>query len=181
MRIRRILGAAALMLAVVSVSGMLGGCALTESVEPVVKEVTSRIFPSVDVSGNNEGYESAGDLGEPVEPAESLTGFAYDQLDESIQLIYAQLYTGIASRKTEFTIRAADTEDIKPALSAIMTDCPQFFWIDGNANMSGFRTLGIWRIKLNFIVEPDEIDYVQSRIDAKVEEYLDQLLSLIHI
>lgn len=122
-----------------------------------------------------EQVTTASDLGDPIEPAGSLSGFAYDQLDESVRDIYAQLYAGISQRKSEFTIRAKDTEDIKPALSAIMTDCPQFFWIDGNANMSGFRSLGIWRITLNFTVEPDQIDGIESRIEQKVQEYLSMI------
>ncbi len=150
--------------------------AVTESVGSAAAGQESSASVSADAdSGQTEQKTTAADLGDPIQPADSLSGFAYDQLDSAIQEVYAQLYAGISQKKKEFTIRAKDTEDIKPALSAIMTDCPQFFWIDGNANMSGFRTLGIWRITLNYTVEPGEIEGIQARIEEKVQEYLSLL------
>ena len=114
-------------------------------------------------------------FGFPVGGTDGLSGFAYDQLEENVQSVYAQLYTGVSERKQKFTLNASDTEDIKSALSALIIDHPEFFWIDGNAGMSGYKALGIWQISLDFTVNADEIDSIAARIDEKANEYLASL------
>ena len=110
--------------------------------------------------------------GFPVSSTEGLTGFAYDQLSEESQSVYNQLYTGISEHRSEFTLRAKDSEYIKTALTSLIIDHPEFFWIDGNASMSGFKGIGIWQIRLDFNVDASEIDSIQAVIDAAVQEYL---------
>ena len=114
-------------------------------------------------------------FGFPVEATEGLSGFAYEQLMEETQSVYSQLYTGISDRKSKFTLRASDAEVIKTALTAILVDHPEFFWISGNAGISGFKTFGIWQIQLEFSTPSDQIDEVFERIEPCVEEYLASL------
>lgn len=125
------------------------------------------------LTGNTEVY--AEEPGEPIEPAGNLSGFAYESLSDEEKLIYAQLYAGIRDLKSEFTISASDSDRIGPALSAILTDCPEFFWIDGSASMSGFKILGIWTITLGFNIPAEEIESRREQIEQKAEEYLAML------
>ena len=111
-------------------------------------------------------------FGLPMEETSGLSGFAYDQLDSSVQSVYAQLFTGISEERSKFSLRAPGTEAIKEALSAVILDHPEFFWIDGDASMSGFSALGIWQIELEFNVAPEEIGSIRSVIEDKVAEYL---------
>ncbi len=101
--------------------------------------------------------------------------YAWDYLDEGTRLIYTQLYTGIAGHEQTFRISATDSDRIFPALEAVMADCPEFFWIDGSAEISGNKLLGIWSITLGFNVSPEEIESAQSVIDAGTEDYLSSL------
>ena len=113
--------------------------------------------------------------GFPVSETEGLSGFAYDQLGEEEQYVYRQLYTGVSQRLSEFTLRAKDSEYIKSALTALIIDHPEFYWIDGNANMSGFKGIGIWQIRLDFNVDSSQIDSIQAVIDEAAEEYLSSI------
>ena len=105
-------------------------------------------------------------------PAEDLSGFAYDQLDEDTKSAYSYLCAGIKEKKSSFPIRAKNTEAIKKAISAILIDHPEFFWLDGSAEMTGFETVGIWKVTLGFNVGEEEIDGISGTIEEKAEEYL---------
>ncbi len=105
----------------------------------------------------------------------SLSGFARGFLDEEEKLVYSQLYSGIAERRSKFSVSASSTDKIGNALSAILTDCPEFFWIDGSAEMSGFQLLGVWEVSLGFNIPEEEIDSAQEVIDRKTGEFLASL------
>ncbi|MDO4619821.1 MAG: transglutaminase domain-containing protein [Lachnospiraceae bacterium] len=122
----------------------------------------------------SEGTAAAGNP-QTVGETDLSDGFVYAQLSPSAQKVYAEIYQEIRDHRTEFTVHSSDTEDIKQAISAVLADCPQFFWVDGTASMSGFRALGTWTITMNYIVSPDEIDGIQARIEEKVQEYLKQI------
>ena len=64
---------------------------------------------------------------------------------------------------------------LRKVYNAVIFDHPEFFWIDGNAGMSGYKALGIWQISLDFTVNADEIDSIETRIDEKANEYLASL------
>ncbi len=106
-----------------------------------------------------------------------LKHFSYNRLDDEAKLIYQQLYSAIADGKSEFKISASNSDLIGPALSAILADHPEFFWIDGTASMSGFKLLGIWTISLGLNIGEDEIEGVRQAIEAKADEYLGMLPS----
>ena len=116
--------------------------------------------------------EAVDRFGYPVTPAEDLSGFAYDQLDEDTKSAYSYLCAGIKEKKSSFPIRAKNTEAIKKAISAILIDHPEFFWLDGSAEMTGFETVGIWKVTLGFNVGEEEIDGISGTIEEKAEEYL---------
>ena len=143
----------------------------------IAEETSSDAAETSEEAAEKEDPEKqATDLfGFPVEKTEGLTGFMHDQLSEEVQDIYASLYTGIADRQSVFTIRAGDTDGIKQALSAVLADHPEFFWLDGNASMNGFQMLGIWEITLEFNIEEDRIPEVQAEIDRCCGEYLASL------
>ena len=113
--------------------------------------------------------------GEPEVATEGLSGFAYDQLPENIRAVYAQLYTGIAAEKPVVVIRAADTDEIKQAMTALLTDCPEFFWLNGNASMNGYTEAGIWQVTVGFDTDASEIEDVRAAIESAAREYLDTL------
>lgn len=110
-----------------------------------------------------------------VEPAEGLSGFACDQLNDAEKSAYGALYAGISEKKDSFTIRADSSDDIKTALSAIMTDHPEFFWLTGSAQMSGYSSLGIWTIYLDFNIDASQIDPRQVAIEEKVQDFLNSI------
>ena len=139
---------------------------------PSTADGSVRVEETVTAADEEDAFEI---YGFPVGETEGLSGFAYDQESEDIKGVYRQLYTGVSKRESKFTLRAADSEHIKKALTALIIDHPEFFWIDGNASMSGFKTFGIWQIKLDFNVDPSEIDGIQAKIDAAADEYLSSL------
>ncbi len=106
---------------------------------------------------------------------QGLTGFYYNQLPEDRKSAYEQLYTGIVERKSEFFIYAQHDEDCGPALNALVCDHPEFFWIDGNASIYGYEGPGAKKITLEFNIDADDIDSVQSVIDAATQEYISLL------
>lgn len=110
-------------------------------------------------------------FGYPVDAAEGLSGFAFDQLSEGVQRVYSQLYTGITELRSEFTVRADDSEQIKSAISAIMVDHPEFFWLDGSASMNGFTSFGIWQVKLDFNINAEDIPTVREAIENRALQY----------
>ena len=101
--------------------------------------------------------------------------FARSQLSEEVQNIYDQLYEGIAAGKQEFELTASDSELIKPAIRAILADHPEFFWIDGNASITGYQFLKSWTIDLNFTIPEEEIGELSLEIENCVAEYLESL------
>lgn len=103
------------------------------------------------------------------------SGYAYQFLDEEEKDVYEQLYSGISREEQSFSVRASDSEVIGNALSAILTDCPEFFWIDGTADISGFKLLGTWTISLGFNIDQSRIDSVKEAISMKVSEYKSSL------
>ncbi|MDO5702920.1 MAG: hypothetical protein Q4G47_06170 [Lachnospiraceae bacterium] len=110
-------------------------------------------------------------FGYPVSAAEGLSGFAYDQLSPDVQHVYSQLYTGITDLRSEFTVRAGGSEEIKSAITAIMVDHPEFFWLDGSASMNGFTTFGIWQVKLDFNMDAADIPTVREAIENRALQY----------
>ena len=130
---------------------------------------------AVSAMGEDENtfWEQAADvLGLPVERTEGLSGFIYDQLPEEAQEVYGQLYTGIAERKAVFSIRAKNQDQIHQALTALIDDRPEFFWLSGSASLSGFEVLGLWRISLDFNLPEEEIDAAGEVIRQAAQEYL---------
>ena len=113
----------------------------------------------------------------PAEQIEYLgtTDFSYGQLPEEVREVYDQLCGGIAERKAEFSIRAKDQEYIGQALTAVINDHPEFFWITGSASMSGFAGIGIWQISLEFNIPAEEIDGTAEAIRQAAQEYLASL------
>ena len=147
-----------------------------ESRDAALQEEQAESAAGDAVSEEDTAEKQATDLfGFPVERTGDLSGFIYDQLTEDVQEVYGQLYTGIADRRAVFPIRARDTEHIRQALSAVMTDHPEFFWLTGSAGMNGFESLGIWQISLDFNIPEDAIDDAAAKINAAAEEYLASL------
>ncbi len=62
--------------------------------------------------------------------------YAYKALSAEEKQIYAAAYTALCSFENEFEIRGVDYElyfDIYgDALTALLNDCPEFFWLSGN-------------------------------------------------
>lgn len=127
---------------------------------------------SVTAASEKEAFDL---FGFPVAAASDLSGFAYGQLADSVKSVYAQLYTGVSAEKEVFSLRAADAEEVKTALSALIVDHPEFFWLSGNAGISGFRAFGVWQIQLEYDTEPGSIPQIRQMIETSVQEYLASL------
>ena len=111
---------------------------------------------------------------EPEPAAEGLTGFYYDQLSEELQSVYARLYTGIASRKSEFYIET-EMKSVSAVVWAIRLDHPEFFWLKGKSTVYGVEGPGIKLIELAVNREPEGMDGQQALIDEEADRYLAQL------
>ena len=132
--------------------------------------------PDISVEVHEEDPDPSSDGEEEIEArAEGLTGFYFNQLSDDRKDAYEQLYTGIVERKSEFFIYAQDDADCGPALNALVCDHPEFFWIDGNASIYGYEGPGAKKITLEFNIDADAIDSVQSVIDAATQEYISML------
>lgn len=125
----------------------------------------------------NEKNKSKDDLQSqtPENAAEGLSGFDYDQMSDSRQNVYAQLFTGISSEKNVFYIYAENPDDIGPALSGLLADHPEFFWLDGQASIYGSNGSGIKKMTMTFNIDASEIASTRSRIEAAVQEFLSRL------
>lgn len=111
------------------------------------------------------------------DPAENISGFYRSQLSEGCQSVYDQLYTGISALKNEFYIDCEAVSDIETALRAIMNDHPEFFWINGRADIYGQQGGGKERITLTFNVDSSQIDTIRSQIESAADEFLSSLPS----
>ena len=93
--------------------------------------------------------------------------YAYQQLTDKQKAAYIDLYEGISRKQSRVRVNVSDSEDIVSALNAIMADCPEFFWIDGNAEMNGFPVLSRWDVDLSFNIDASEIDAVARSIEEQ--------------
>ena len=90
--------------------------------------------------------------------------YAYQQLTDTQKAAYIDLYEGISRKQSRVRVNVSDSEDIVLALNAIMADCPEFFWIDGNAEMNGFPVLSRWDVDLSFNMDASMIDSTAGAI-----------------
>ena len=114
---------------------------------------------------------AAGDPSSYTDISSSCT-YYYDQMEDARKAVYSQILDGIASREASFDITCESTDDIEPALQGVLMDHPEFFWMDGEANIYGETGKGKEKITLTFNVDPSQIDSIQSQIDAKVNDFL---------
>ncbi len=174
-------------------AGLLSGCSgsfsaitddLKTAVQDKLKEVTSGASETAgqetateDSAGNTDSVESAesayaaADDSSREDEGGQAGGFYYDQSDDEVKAVYVQLYKGILDEKTEFSVSARTSDLIEAALSAVINDHPEFFYVTGNASILG--TLGgTYQITLEFSTDPADIGAVRSEIEASAEEYL---------
>lgn len=99
------------------------------------------------------------------------TGLSYTFLNESQKAVYHGLFRAAASKLVDFSLRIENLDDIEPALTALLEDHPEFFWLDGSCTYS--KPLGSQRtaITFDFNIEASEIETVQGKIDAAVRAY----------
>lgn len=98
--------------------------------------------------------------------------YTFEQLESGIQDVYRKLYTGISQMETEFAILADDEEDVKIAAEALLMDCPEFFWFDGDAHLEGQEMQGLWSISPAYNTDAGSAGDIRSRIDERVLEFL---------
>ncbi len=173
--------AAFLMTAALS-AGLLTGCSGTQETTESVEQNLTISSETSDVSETSESvnetissiFETHSETDDWVTetPAEGLSGFYYDQLSESVQNVYAQMYSGITAKKTEFYIDCHSTNEIGVALRAMLDDHPELFWVDGSVSIYGSEEGGKERITPSYNIDLDSIDAVQAQIDAEYEAFL---------
>ena len=138
----------------------------------------SRIGKHSSADAPERGEKAAERTAEPAELPEeqaedvSMQGFMYDQLPEKMREVYRMLCTEIADRKAEFSVRAKDQDYIEQALTAVINDHPEFFWLTGAAAVSGFKGIGIWSVELEFNIPAEDIDATDEVIRQAAQEYL---------
>lgn len=103
-------------------------------------------------------------------------GFSYSCLTEAQRAVYDQLLQGTSSRETSFSIDCPDTDDIEPAMRALLEDHPELFWLDGGATYqrSGLLGSGV-TITPSTDVALDQVDGIQATIDDEADAWLASL------
>lgn len=99
--------------------------------------------------------------------------FYYEQLSESEQLIYQELYEGIMTEQTEINTHSTDPDEANEILLSVVYDFPEIFWTDGSATAT---THGKEGAKGTYtVVEPvyeysgEKKEQMQQEIDATVQ------------
>lgn len=109
------------------------------------------------------------------EPPVELSGLYHDQLSADEQDIYSQVYTAIASRQTDFYVQAPNLDCVDPIIECVMNDHPEFFWLSGEASISGTSGPGSKHIVLSTNLDLSMIDAQQALIDSEAGAYLSMI------
>lgn len=91
--------------------------------------------------------------------------YYYNLLGESEQEIYKKLYAGFESHQEEISFTFADKDFVLDAVSMILADHPEIFWLDGSFSYS----TGLSRITIlpNYAYSADECQSLQQRLDEE--------------
>lgn len=176
-------------LAAVLTAGALGGCSglslpddihlplLTGSESTPANESSAASAGQAvrSVTIQSEDGTDAGSAGAAETASEGTGGFSYGTLTESQQETYQELYTGISQREETVTVNAGSDGDVQEAVTALLDDHPEFFWLDGSATMVNYPLLGMCRLTFNFNIDASQIDATQTAIDAEAAKYLAQI------
>ena len=127
------------------------------------------------VTVQSEDGAPEGSAGAAETASEGTGGFSYGTLTESQQETYKELYTGISQREETVTVSAGDDGDVQAAITALLDDHPEFFWLDGSATMVNYPLIGVCRLTFQFNIDASQIDSVQAAIDAEAAKYLAQI------
>ncbi len=127
------------------------------------------------VTVQSEDGAPEGSAGAAETASEGTDGFSYGTLTESQQETYKELYTGISQREETVTVSAGDDGDVQAAITALLDDHPEFFWLDGSATMVNYPLIGVCRLTFQFNIDASQIDSVQAAIDAEAAKYLAQI------
>jgi hypothetical protein len=156
---------------------LLGGCGFSDSDGSTASLIMPYTESSSDLSDTvSSAAESTPNATDSYPAAETaapnLSGFAHDQLSAERQNLYAQIYSGISEEKSTFSVNADSTEEIGTVINAVLTDHPEFFWIDGSASIHGIDGIPLKLVQLNFNVDVSQIDSIRSQIEAAADGFL---------
>ncbi len=171
----------------------LSGCGLSDAQE-MVSDLRDRVESITENDSGAEGGAASSDDGTGIsfrgimdgikestwsteEAATNLDGFYRSQLSDDCRNVYDQMYTGIAAKKKEFYVKCTAVDDIGRALRAVMNDHPEFFWLNGEAQIYGQSGGGKERVTLTFNVDGSQIDEIRTQIEAAANEFLASLPS----
>lgn len=105
--------------------------------------------------------------------------FYYEQLSESEQLIYQELYEGIMTEQTEIYTHSTDPDEANEILLSVVYDFPEIFWTDGSATATthgqavarGTYTV----VKPVYEYSGEKKEQMQREIDAAVEDIINSV------
>lgn len=100
--------------------------------------------------------------------------FYYEQLAESDQLIYREIYQGVYEHTEEIIVHGTDGEHAGEIVRYIMYDFPEFFWIDGSSTTvvyEGSHTV----VQPTYTHAEAKCEAMQSEIDKAADEILAQV------
>ena len=102
--------------------------------------------------------------------------FYYEQLSESEQLIYHEIYEGLMVEQAEICTHSADPDEANAIFLSVIYDFPEIFWADGSATAT---THGVEGEKGCYtVLEPvyvytgGEKEQMQEEIDAAVTQII---------
>lgn len=157
------LGCAAVLALIVS----LGVILMMSMAPPMVRNVLEAYrLRLMDLTGLSEPEEQTGD---------QALGFAGEQLSETQQSAYKQLYEQAAGLEESFAVFEVSSDDIDPAYKALMRDHPELFWLDGSCTYLYSRMGDVVTVEPGFSVELDQVPELQQRLEAVADEFVASL------
>ena len=103
--------------------------------------------------------------------------YCYHKLRDHEKLVYSQIYTMILQRMPEGILSSLDEDEIDKCFNCVMTDNPDFFYLDGyrmtKTTLDG-KTKSI-SLAPRYTMDEDEILKMEDRIDDYVNRFVSSM------
>lgn len=104
-------------------------------------------------------------------------GYAFSQLSEEEQVVYYEIYGTIKEMETGVTLSTVDEEQLAYVYYCVLSDHPQFYYVNGYSGMKYLEGERIKRIEIypEYYMTEEEIAKYQADIDAYLARCVTQL------
>ena len=131
------------------------------AVESVISEASS----SVSEVSVPEESTSAASFAIPVKDSDSCYAYYYQQLPDSQQSLYHQLYSCVSERKESVTLSVTDSDTVHKIYHFVLYDHPELFWCVGSSKSQ------VYSDRIEFMPEyslsAEEIEKRQEEIEQQ--------------